>query len=266
MSEAAGSVPWLTMGASSAQPSPHHRDSRVIKFDASGWKFADRERQLYAEAKTLPTWKLANLARRVLASFAQQLSLEVPSQGGEFAELDATSARQLATIQLAMVAVRQTGSVLTLIGTGYELEAMAHARTLLEAQYRARQASDDSSGEAARSILQGRPPKSLKQLANHYGDKREIELLDHFAHADVRQLLSLAHSPLPVDDVSGEVWIEVRPTRGRVRPAHQLYVAAHTATSISAVLAEVFGVAVAIPGWLSEELLHYRDNPLPEPL
>jgi hypothetical protein len=71
---------------------------------------------------------------------AHQLSLTfaAPAPDLIIEDLDAVLARQLAVTQLAVVAVRQTGCVLSLISTGYELEAMAHSRTLLEAQYRAR--------------------------------------------------------------------------------------------------------------------------------
>ena len=121
---------------------PKHQDAadqRVLKFEASGWKLADRERRLYNEASTIPTWRLANQARRLLASYTHQLSSSIPvPEASEISDLDAVSARQLASINLAMVAVRQTGCVLSLIGTGYEPEALSHARSILEAQYRAR--------------------------------------------------------------------------------------------------------------------------------
>lgn len=60
--------------------------------------------------------------------------------------------------------------------------------------------------------------------------------------------------------------IELRPQRGRLRPAWQLYDAAHVAGSVSARVVEAFGVALQLSPWISGQLVHYRDNPLPDPL
>ena len=47
-------------------------------------------------------------------------------------------------------------------------------------------------------------------------------------------------------------------------PAAQLLEAARTDCEFTALLAEVFGVAVQIPRFVDQQLLHYKDNPLPD--
>jgi hypothetical protein len=49
-----------------------------------------------------------------------------------------------------------------------------------------------------------------------------------------------------------------------VSPVFQLYNAAYTATAFSAVLAEIFEVTVEIPAFLSGQLKHFKDHPLPK--
>jgi len=239
----------------------------ILKPKLAGLDFATRERQLVDEAKSIPTWRLANQARRVLASFVAQCSETFTVRGSIPADsLDSATARRLAVVQLASVAVRQTGAILALVSTGYETEAMAHARTLLEAQLRGRQACNDLSGYVARELLQGRRPKSLKQVARQYGGQREVEMLDHFAHADVRQLMTLVPGFRTDQAAREEPELDLRPIRGLMRPATQLYDAAYMALSLAAILAEVFEVGVEMPPWVSKQLIYYRDHPLPDPL
>ena len=47
-------------------------------------------------------------------------------------------------------------------------------------------------------------------------------------------------------------------------PVFQLYNAANSAAMFSAVYTEIFPVTVEIPGFLSNQLKHFKDNPLPD--
>jgi hypothetical protein len=204
---------------------------RVIVARTAFWNFAERERLLFDSVRELPTWHLANQSRRVLADYVHKLSetIPVPSKGTVVEGLDGATARQLAAIQLGSLMVRNVGSIIVLISSGYEPEALAPARTTLEILYRGQQVSDDRSGRAAISLLAGRPQvNSLKKLASRYGDRREIEFLDHLAHADVGSSVMLTpRGSRPTTETP----IDIRPRRGLVRPATQLYNAGHTAMS-----------------------------------
>lgn len=210
--------------------------------------------------------KEANQARRLLAAVAGELSEDMPLPPvGRIDELEPRAAAQLACLHLAAVIVRAAGSIIVLVGCGYEREALAPARTMLEAVLRGRQISEDASGDAARALLLSRRHGSLKALANRYGDAEDVAFLDRFAHADVMTLIPLA-TPRPGPGPATEMDLELRPRRGLLNPATQLLQAARDATSFCAVLAEIFDVGVVIPPWLSGQLKHYTDNPLPDVL
>ena len=90
-----------------------------------------------------------------------------------------------------------------------------------------------------------------------------MELLDHFSHADVRTLFAISRSHGDEDTASR---LELRPIRGQVRPAMQLLNSAQTAVGAAAAVCETFGVTLSITPWISNELSHYRDEPLPDHL
>jgi hypothetical protein len=233
----------------------------IIVPQLRGWKFAERERTLLGDAGTqLPTWRLANFSRKTLASVAEQLSEKLTAGAGTRIDtLDSTEAQRHACISLAAMVVRNTSGIIVLVGCGYERESLALGRTNIEALIRGRQAADDASGDVARTLLQGRRPRSLKAAAERYGSQREVALLDRFAHAD---LLSLRPVSLLRDDgIDSD--IQVLPLRGQLMPATQLLETARTACAFTGLLAEVFGVAVEVPRFVDEQLRHYRDNPLP---
>jgi len=169
----------------------------------------------------------------------------------------------MAALTLGQLTVRSTSARMMLIATGYEREALSQARVSVEALIRLQHSNADTSGEAARQVLAGRPSRDLKRLARRYGDEREIRLLDHFAHADVLSIRTLGGLPKPGQR---EGLIELRPQRGRLRPAWQLYDATHLTGMVSAGVVEAFGVALQLSPWISGQLIHYRDNPLPDPL
>lgn len=240
-----------------------YEDSRrVVRSDLKFWDFAAREKKLYERAaRDIPTWRAANQARKHLAGVVADLSntIESPAPGTTVDALAPATAKRLAVVNLGAIVVRSTSAIMSLIGCGHEREALGHARTVLEALLRAREAADDSVGRAARLLLQGRKPSSLKSAADRYGSGKDIELLNRFAHADVLSLLVV--SAKRSNGVEAD--LELRPQRGDVGPASQLYTAAYTAGQFSGLLAEVFEVVVEVPGYLSGQLIHYRDNPLP---
>lgn len=239
-------------------------DRRVIAPDLKQWPFARREEALYGTASEIPTWRAANHARKYLAGVIADLAngIEAPTSPLPIPSLDAQTARQVACVNLGGIIVRGTGAIMSLIGCGHEREALAIGRITFEALIRGRQTADDPSGDVARKLLKGHRPGSLKQAAQRYGEKGEVEFFDRFAHAD---LIGLYPVMTPRQG-GGEADLELMPQRGGVGPANQLLNAAHTATMFSTVLAEVFGVGVQIPPYLAGRLLHYNANPLPKRL
>jgi hypothetical protein len=108
-------------------------------------------------------------------------------------------------------------------------------------------------------LLQGRKPGSLKAAAQRYGQGKEIEVLSHFSHADLLSLMVIETR----HKGSFEADIELLPTRGNVSSVFQLYNVSYTAAMFSAVYTEIFPITVEIPGFLSDQLKHFKDSPLP---
>lgn len=230
-----------------------------------GWNFKPRERQLWESAQeALPTLTLAHKSRQTLADVVRQLGdrLEVDRNTERLvAKADRLFVRQLAATQLGALGVRSLSAMIVLISTGYEPESMAHMRTGLEVLIRMHQVVNEHDGESARKILQGQRPGGLKHVARKYKNQREVEILDHFAHADALLLrtLEVGHDGM-------RPLIELKPTRGQLRPASWLHEASMNAVQTAVGVCEVFGVALQLPRSLGGQLEHWRDNPLPAPL
>ena len=237
-------------------------ERRIIKPGLSSWKLREREEELFATAKEIPAWRLANVARKALTDITKQLSGEMTIPKAEkIGELTAEEATQLAVVQMAMLIVRETGAIVALISTGHEREAWVHGRIALESVLRARQCRGDKSGEAARALLKHRPHGTLKSIAKKFGSEEELKFLDRFAHASPITLTMLATSKLDPD--SKEFILELQPMRGTAQPTRQLYMAAYTAGQAMALLAETFEVSVEIPHYMGTNLKVFRDNPPP---
>lgn len=236
----------------------------TIKPRLTGWNFRAREHALVESAPTtLPTWRVANQCRLLTADVGRQLAASLPAPFDRTtAKLESTYARRLALVQLCGIAARSASAHMVLIGSGYEREALSMLRTVLESYIRARQVLDDTSGDAARTLLQGRRAGGLKAIAQRYASHREVELLDHFAHADVLTLRTLQVA-MSSDGVAS---LQLRPMRGLTMPSAQLLEAGRYVVQVGVAACEVFEVALLIPSWLSSQLTHYRDNPLPEGL
>jgi hypothetical protein len=238
---------------------------RVIRPRIREWPLRARERELFDAVEDLPTWRLADNCRRGLLDLVKRCADQIPTSPSRslVADLEAPRAQRLAAVALGQLTFRATSAQMMLIATGYEREALSQARSSLEALLRLRQSNDDSSGEAARRILANRPTPGLKAVAQRYGDGHTLRLLDHFAHADVLSVRTLGDLPR-ADQTEG--LIELRPQRGRLRPASQLLEVARTASMVAAGVVEAFGDALELSPWVSAQLIHYRDTPLPEPL
>jgi hypothetical protein len=229
----------------------------------SRWPLRQREDQLYREAKDIPTWVLADKSRRFLLDTCRQLWELTPTPTVDtYEELSPVQVRRLTVLHLGQLIVRATGAQMMLIATGYEREAFGQVRITTEAHLRTRQVVDDKSGESARSIMAGRT-SNIKRLAHRYGQKHDIELLDHFAHADVLSLRPLGPPPT---EGRREAIVEMQPTRGLARPAQQLLEATDKCVGQTAAMVEVFELGVLVPPSIGDKLRWYRDNPLPTPL
>jgi hypothetical protein len=227
------------------------------------WRLQQREEQLYSEARKIPTWGLADKSRRFLLDTCCQLWDRTPSATADsYDKLSPDEVRKLAVVHLGQIIVRATGAQMMLIATGYEREAFGQVRVTTEAHLRTRQVLDDISGQSAVAAMTGRT-SNLKKLAHRYGQKRDIELLDHFAHADVLSLRTLGPPPT---EGSREAIVEMQPQRGLSRPAQQLLDASHTCVEQTVVMAEVIELGVLVPPAIGDQLRRYRDNPLPKPL
>jgi hypothetical protein len=230
----------------------------------SGWRLVSREQELFASAKEIPTWTLADKCRRVLLDLCAQLWDRTPTPTVDHVDqLPAPEARRLAALHLGQVSVRASSAQMMLIATGYEREGFGQTRISLEALLRTRLVLDDRSGGSARTIIKGQQPRSLKAIAQRYGQTREIEILDRFAHADP---LSLRPLGPPRVDGEREAVVEMRPERGRIRPAQQLLDASRTSIGQSVAMVEIFKFGVYIPPWIRAQFEHYRDHPLPDSL
>jgi hypothetical protein len=235
-------------------------EPRVIIPDPKPWKFAERERLLRESAQKLPTWRVANQARRHLAGMVKAVSdeLETPAERTPIKKASADLARKVAAVNLGTIIVRSTGAIIALVATGHERESLAHARISLEALVRGRQMADDKSGDVARQLLAGRKPGTLDAAARRYGEEEDVRFLNRFSHADVLGLL--VGSTRGANEI--EFDIELLPQRGAAGPANQLLHAAHHASFFSVVVAEVFGVGMQLPPYLAGQLSHFNENPL----
>lgn len=238
------------------------RDVKPLKLKTSDWKFNDLEEAHFAERRTIPTWKVANVSRRLLAAATSELGTSGEELSGTaVTEVSALAAQQVATIQLAAMTVRSTGAVMMLIAAGYERESFMPMRVLFELGLRASQVFDDGSGEAARNILLGQPRGSVKSLAHRYGNKQTIEFLDRFAHADASTMMALSLPAQRVQDADeGVITVNLAPNRSTAKPASQLFAAALICGQLTAHLANLFDVEILMSPWLQSELLHWAER------
>ena len=213
---------------------------RYIQPKIASWKIKDRERELFASAEEIPTWRLADKTRRMLGDLAQHVSGETPPQVGAktLADFDRSAARQFASIAAAGIVVRSSSSVLMLTSTGYVVEAGAMLRRVIEAKLHCRAISDDESGEYALRYLQGKG-SGLSKLAQKYGNRDEVDTLSKLSHADNRSLRLVESRFIEGDGIVQEGEFSVMPARQPEWAASLLYVVAYETAAMCALLVEV---------------------------
>jgi hypothetical protein len=117
---------WVDERSADTQP-------RVIEPDPKTWTFAERERELFDSAKGIPSWRVANQARRHLAGMLAAVTEHLTSLDAPLliAEADAELARKVAVVNLGVIIVRSTSAIIALVGCGHERESLMHARVSL---------------------------------------------------------------------------------------------------------------------------------------
>ncbi|MGN6257925.1 MAG: hypothetical protein ACTHN3_09300 [Solirubrobacterales bacterium] len=238
----------------------YKRDGRrVIQPKIADWKLKQRERSLFEGAEVIPNWRLADKSRRFLADTTSHLSPEIPSQVGKsLKDFDRTAARQFAVVSASGIAVRSAGSGLVLIASGYVIESAGPFRRILESKLHAQAINDDQSGEYALRFLQGRGT-GISKLAQRYGKKEEVELLSTFAHADASGLRLLEVGARRGNSEVSETEINVLPAADPEKAASVLYLISYETVGIATLVAEVFGVGLEIPPWISRELQRLKE-------
>jgi hypothetical protein len=222
------------------------------------WQYFAAEETHRSQRNDMPNLRMANIARRHLAAVVHELSERNCLVGWhELDDLTVADVHRLATTELGLLGVRAASSAITLVISGYAVEAGVHLRRLIECTLRSRALLDDNSGENARMWLRGRARPSAARLANRYGNEEELNLLSIVAHAD-RRGVALLHA----DDLSadGIATVPLMPHRSRIHEEAVLYGLAYESGMLSAGLAQAFGVAVQFPGWLSGELHRARER------
>ncbi|MGN6557015.1 MAG: hypothetical protein ACTHLH_03270 [Solirubrobacterales bacterium] len=233
----------------------YERDGkRMIQPKIASWKLKQRERLLYGEAEIIPNWRLADKSRRFLADTTSHLSPEIPSQVGKpLKEFDRQAARQFAVVAASGIAVRSAGSAVVLVAAGYAIESAGPFRRILESKLHAQAIKDDQTGEYALRFLQGQGT-GISKLAQRYGQKEEVELLSTFAHADASGLRLLQSGARRGSGEVSETEINVLPAADPEKAASILYLIGYETVGIAVLVAEVFGVGLEIPPWISSEL------------
>lgn len=232
---------------------------RVVKPRIAEWRLKERERELFAGSDQIPNWRLADKARRHLADASFHFSEQLPSMVDVPAEeIDPKVARQSALISASGIVVRSVGSGMAMISCGYVPEAAGPTRRVIEAKLNAQAILDDPSGQYAIRYLQGRP-RGVGKLAQKYGATEDVKLMSLLAHADVRGLILLYTGPPKGAGDVKEGTFSLLPFRDDDHAHFLLYAMAYEAVSMSAALAEAFGVAIEIPAWVSGQLLSARE-------
>ena len=227
----------------------------VVRPQASPWKLKEGERTLFEESETIPNWRLADKARRLVLDLSYFFSPFVSEyEGTPLRDLRVEVAQQIAILSLGNLTVRSAGSGMMLVSTGYVPESAGPIRRCVEANLRARAILDDESGEHARAFLQGKPKKSISQLAHRYGKSEDLKLLSVYAHSDVRGLMPMLTGP-----PEGEDGIDLRPNRDDASAAPLLHAIAYECAFMSISFGLVFQAAIKFPAWVQAELARLKD-------
>jgi hypothetical protein len=212
--------------------------------------FAATEDALWSKRGQLPHYRLADVARRYLAATVREVQDRDALVGThKLSTMSASTKQRAALLQLGILGVQAASSAVMLVSTGYEVDAVAHVRRLLESSLRGRAVMADTSGEYARRWLTGRSPGTLKKLISQFGDPGDVDVLDVTTHADVRGVALLAGST--GDGTTDRV--NVGPERKPTRAAAVQFAVAYECVALVSGLAAAFEVAVEIPRYISDE-------------
>ena len=234
------------------------RAERTITPKISGWPLKKEEARLFERRDQIPNWRLADKSRRVLAETSRQLSAAIPDVTVATNEELRPYAREYAAVSTCGIAVRAAGSILAQVGAGYVVEAGGSLRRMIEARMNLEAVVNDSGPDYAVRFLKGRGSK-LATLAGKGKNRAEVEALSKLTHADVGALrfLSARRDGVGTEVDHGEynVWPAVDPTMAE----SILYIVAYESANIAAGACEVFGFALELPPWISNELLRLRE-------
>ncbi len=182
------------------EPRPH--DPPIVHLDPGYYDFASIEDRLRATADA--ELEVLSVATRAAGTLAHLLhAVQIPRIGSGSPAHDLRLATQF---QLAALGVRSARSVITLIVTGYEMEALGHKRRLSEATFHAEAVSGDHSGEYARSWLTGKAPSARRAFSKR-GSVKTWDAYSWSAHAEARAVLMISTPP---------PWIGVRDTEREI--------------------------------------------------
>jgi hypothetical protein len=162
----------------------------------------------------------------------------------------------VALIQLGALAVRTANALIVLVTHGYEAEAHPLKRRLSELFTREQVVVEDTTGEHARRWLEGRDQGSPGRLAQKQGVKEPYDFFTVGSHDDSRGVRFITTPPGWIH--TDQAALNVHPHRLPLQANGLLYDAAHEATGMSVMLAEVFGEVLEIWPELSHALAEGR--------
>jgi hypothetical protein len=234
------------------------RADRTIRPKIADWRLKQDEARLFERREEISNWRLADKCRRVLAETSRQLSMAIPEVLLKTNEDLRPFAREYAAVSACGIAVRSAGSALAQVGAGYVVEAGASLRRIVEARMNLEAVVKDASPDYALRFLQGRGSK-LATLSGKGKNRAEVEALSKLAHTDVGTLRFLSArrngAGTEVDHGEFNVWPAVDPTMAE----SILYVVAYETVAVGVAACEIFGFALELPSWISNELVRLQE-------
>ena len=165
--------------------------------------------------------------------------------------------RLYALSNIGSLAVRAACSTLLLLSSGYEADAHAPTRRLMELYARASVIFDDKAGSHAQNWFRNRNQGSPARLVQKYlGDqaKNLMDLLSRSTHDDSRGLQLLWDPPAWIQVPNEARSINVFPTRTPRHASALLYYVTRQTTEIAVFIIDANGTSIVIPGVVSELL------------
>lgn len=226
---------------------------RVIRPKPERWHFGAEEDELAASASG--SLFCLEPARLAVASLADTLC-QAPAPP-RASKPSADFHRKVAILQLGALGVRSALALITLVCRGYEAEAHGLRRRLHEIFSRGQIIAEDSTGEQARRWLDGRDAGAPGRVAARVGALEEWRYFSTSSHADSAGIAFIT-SPIGPPGEAGEATISLKPSRIPLHGNGLLFDTAYETAGMMAMIAEVFGTPVQLPGALSEGILEAR--------